>query len=223
MSSNLIYLLPVLCFTSTTSPFFSIFMLLRPFPSLFSPSRTSSLFLPRSIHSQLLRSAPAMLVSSQTIHLTPEEDRLCSLLQQFKQHVAKTEPDSHQVECRIAGGWVRDKVSLGVLCEERKGRWREKIELNFFFPSFLHLPLLSSPSTPSFASIFSSSPSLATTLTSLSQTTTDFPSPPPSQPSSKITTPRFLKRESQRSRATQNRANISRRPSRMSWGWSSTT
>jgi len=59
-----------------------------------------------------------MLLSDQTIQLTPEEDRLCSLLQQFKQHVETTEPDSPQVECRIAGGWVRDKVSFGGLREE---------------------------------------------------------------------------------------------------------
>lgn len=93
-------------------------MLLRPFLSFFSPSRTSPLFPSRSLHSRLLRSAPAMLLSDQTIQLTPEEDRLCSLLQQFKQHVEATEPDSPQVECRIAGGWVRDKVSFGGLREE---------------------------------------------------------------------------------------------------------
>lgn len=51
------------------------------------------------------------------IHLTPEEARFCDLLDDFAREGRKrirkpqVEVEIPEVECRIAGGWVRDKVS----------------------------------------------------------------------------------------------------------------
>lgn len=42
------------------------------------------------------------------VHLNEVEDRLCSLLDEFVQHLK--EQDGIQTTCRFAGGWVRDKV-----------------------------------------------------------------------------------------------------------------
>jgi tRNA nucleotidyltransferase (CCA-adding enzyme) len=41
------------------------------------------------------------------VHLNEVETRLCSLLDEFVQHL---EQDGVQTTCRFAGGWVRDKV-----------------------------------------------------------------------------------------------------------------
>lgn len=51
-----------------------------------------------------------MMLADRTIQLSPEEDHLCNLLDEFRSFVARTQPSEPQVECRIAGGWVRDKV-----------------------------------------------------------------------------------------------------------------
>ena len=42
------------------------------------------------------------------IRLNEVEDRLCSLLDEFVQHLKQQ--DGVQTTCRFAGGWVRDKV-----------------------------------------------------------------------------------------------------------------
>ncbi|KZT67656.1 hypothetical protein DAEQUDRAFT_728899 [Daedalea quercina L-15889] len=42
------------------------------------------------------------------IELTKEEDELCTLLDECTKHIKETE--GLEVECRIAGGWVRDKI-----------------------------------------------------------------------------------------------------------------
>lgn len=42
------------------------------------------------------------------ITLTPSEDQLCSLLDECTKYIKDTE--GLEVSCRIAGGWVRDKV-----------------------------------------------------------------------------------------------------------------
>lgn len=47
------------------------------------------------------------------IQLTEQEDRLCTLLDDCSKHIAETHPELPRVECRIAGGWVRDKVRPG--------------------------------------------------------------------------------------------------------------
>lgn len=55
-------------------------------------------------------------VASPSIQLTPEEARFCDLLDDFAREGRKriTKPEVEveipEVECRIAGGWVRDKV-----------------------------------------------------------------------------------------------------------------
>ena len=81
-------------------------MLLRP-----SPSRHLSLTY-RRCSSSISISAPHKLTGAlykaaimAQIQLSPEEKRFCDLLNGFSQTL---EPP---VECRIAGGWVRDKVS----------------------------------------------------------------------------------------------------------------
>jgi hypothetical protein len=54
------------------------------------------------------------------IHLTPDESRFCDLLDHFAREGRKTirkplvEVEIPEVECRIAGGWVRDKVSSSI-------------------------------------------------------------------------------------------------------------
>lgn len=42
------------------------------------------------------------------VRLNEVEDRLCSLLDEFVQHLKQQ--DGIQTTCRFAGGWVRDKV-----------------------------------------------------------------------------------------------------------------
>ncbi|OSD05776.1 hypothetical protein PYCCODRAFT_1443155 [Trametes coccinea BRFM310] len=49
------------------------------------------------------------------ITLTQEEDELCALLDQCTRHLKETE--SIETSCRIAGGWVRDKL-LGSQCND---------------------------------------------------------------------------------------------------------
>lgn len=44
------------------------------------------------------------------IKLTDEENEICTLLDQCTRHLKETE--GTETSCRIAGGWVRDKVSL---------------------------------------------------------------------------------------------------------------
>jgi hypothetical protein len=59
---------------------------------------------------------------SGTIALTPEEDSICALLDKFTKYLRESDETYAGVECRIAGGWVRDKVSkamsLDVSCNQ---------------------------------------------------------------------------------------------------------
>lgn len=50
------------------------------------------------------------------IKLTDEENELCTLLDQCTRHLKETE--GTVTSCRIAGGWVRDKVSSNVSTEK---------------------------------------------------------------------------------------------------------
>jgi tRNA nucleotidyltransferase (CCA-adding enzyme) len=45
------------------------------------------------------------------IVLTENESRICDLLQKVSDYIAAERPDLPQIESRIAGGWVRDKVT----------------------------------------------------------------------------------------------------------------
>lgn len=74
----------------------------QPFPYRQAMS-TISLRGTRSVHCARLPSV------STSICLTELEDRLCSLLDDFTQELRK---ESQNVECRIAGGWVRDKARI---------------------------------------------------------------------------------------------------------------
>jgi len=42
--------------------------------------------------------------------LTPQEDQLCTLLDGCVTKALQDNPESEPIQCRIAGGWVRDKV-----------------------------------------------------------------------------------------------------------------
>ncbi|KDQ20469.1 hypothetical protein BOTBODRAFT_100756 [Botryobasidium botryosum FD-172 SS1] len=44
------------------------------------------------------------------IQLTPKEEEICTLLDDCCKNLLATRPDIKPVECRIAGGWVRDKL-----------------------------------------------------------------------------------------------------------------
>lgn len=55
----------------------------------------------------LFREQPISLPEKFEVKLTPEEDQLCSLLDECK---SRLETKDKNVECRISGGWVRDKV-----------------------------------------------------------------------------------------------------------------
>jgi len=65
-------------------------------------TRTMSL---RAIAASRTRVAPIL---PPVIHLSEVEDKLCSLLDEFVQHLKQE--DGIQTTCRFAGGWVRDKV-----------------------------------------------------------------------------------------------------------------
>ncbi|KAL5535282.1 CCA1 [Sanghuangporus sanghuang] len=55
----------------------------------------------------LFREKPIPVPSELEVNLTPKEDQLCTLLDECKQHLASK---GQSVECRISGGWVRDKL-----------------------------------------------------------------------------------------------------------------
>lgn len=55
----------------------------------------------------LFREAPIPVPEKLEINLTPDEDQLYTLLDECKQELQRK---GENVECRIAGGWVRDKV-----------------------------------------------------------------------------------------------------------------
>ncbi|KAI5123757.1 hypothetical protein M0805_000348 [Coniferiporia weirii] len=55
----------------------------------------------------LFKAIPVPVPSTLQVSLTPEEDQLCTLLDECKQQL---ESKGQNVECRIAGGWVRDKL-----------------------------------------------------------------------------------------------------------------
>lgn len=57
--------------------------------------------------SALYREKPVKIPEKLKIDLTPQEDKLFTLLDECKQQLDK---EGQSVECRIAGGWVRDKV-----------------------------------------------------------------------------------------------------------------
>jgi hypothetical protein len=49
-------------------------------------------------------------IANPTIGLTPLEEQICTLLDECTRKLRQSQPELEPVECRIAGGWVRDKV-----------------------------------------------------------------------------------------------------------------
>ncbi|KAG8864757.1 CCA tRNA nucleotidyltransferase, mitochondrial [Tulasnella sp. 330] len=49
--------------------------------------------------------------SHAAVVLTPDEDKLCTLLDECTMDLRKTRPDMEPIECRIAGGWLLGKES----------------------------------------------------------------------------------------------------------------
>lgn len=56
----------------------------------------------------LFKETPIPVPEKLEINLTPDEGQLYTLLDECKQELQRKGED---VECRIAGGWVRDKVN----------------------------------------------------------------------------------------------------------------
>ena len=44
------------------------------------------------------------------VKLTETESKICANLDEFCKKRAQGRPEEEQIVCRIAGGWVRDKV-----------------------------------------------------------------------------------------------------------------
>ena len=59
----------------------------------------------RAIAASRTRAIPVL---PHVVPLNEVEDKLCSLLDEFTQHLEQQ--DGIQTTCRFAGGWVRDKV-----------------------------------------------------------------------------------------------------------------
>ncbi|CED83120.1 tRNA nucleotidyltransferase/poly(A) polymerase [Phaffia rhodozyma] len=85
--------------------------IIRPHIKTFTSSVPSTFILPFD------KANRKMINQNRKIELTPAEDKLCGLLEEFREFIAKTEPSGPQVECRIAGGWVRDKL-LSLPCDD---------------------------------------------------------------------------------------------------------
>ena len=70
------------------------------------PMSRESFLAPRNIK-------PVSIPTTLKVNLTPQEKQLCSLLDGCRADLLSQGID---VECRIAGGWVRDKVVLTFSC-----------------------------------------------------------------------------------------------------------
>lgn len=62
--------------------------------------------------SNLFGVTPIAVPPKLEVTLTPKEDQLCTLLDECRQEL---ESKGQNVECRISGGWVRDKVCAPVM------------------------------------------------------------------------------------------------------------
>jgi hypothetical protein len=66
----------------------------------------------KSIFLDLSPSKPVRLSSNPSITLTDAEDHICTLLDDFTRELKQAKDIS--TSCRVAGGWVRDKVFTNV-------------------------------------------------------------------------------------------------------------
>lgn len=83
--------------------------------ALLATRRAVPLFLPSVRYKHTLYLLPkrsrrgwAIKWAKMTVKLTKEEEQLCTLLNECTTHIKETK--GLETECRIAGGWVRDKV-----------------------------------------------------------------------------------------------------------------
>lgn len=79
---------------------------LSSYAHLFRPRMAQSISL-----NSLFREQRISLPEKFDVKLTPEEDQLCTLLDECKSYLGTK---GQSVECRISGGWVRDKVRPNV-------------------------------------------------------------------------------------------------------------
>jgi hypothetical protein len=82
-----------------------VHLTLRTMASTPSANRAFSL---KSTVPRKLRAEP---ISPMVVRLTEQEDEICTLLDDFCRSKNKDAPEGDPLVCRIAGGWVRDKVS----------------------------------------------------------------------------------------------------------------
>ena len=92
--------------------------------ALLATRRTAPAFLPPARYKSTLYLLPkrsrrgwAIQWAKTKLKLTKEEDQLCTLLDECTKHIKETK--GLETECRIAGGWVRDKVHAATLFRAR--------------------------------------------------------------------------------------------------------
>jgi hypothetical protein len=61
------------------------------------------------------RRAPSTPLPAMQVVLTQQEEDICNLLDDFCKTKNETNTSSEPLVCRIAGGWVRDKVRVTIL------------------------------------------------------------------------------------------------------------
>ena len=66
----------------------------------------------RAMSSSFFSAAPSTSFTVPTIQLDNQESAVLNLIDDFTKHLASTRNDLPAVECRVAGGWVRDKVCV---------------------------------------------------------------------------------------------------------------
>lgn len=78
--------------------------------SLFSHCRPRCPAAVSLLRSPTVRMASTPSFAVPTIQLDSQESAVLDLIDNFTKHLASTRHDLPSVECRVAGGWVRDKV-----------------------------------------------------------------------------------------------------------------
>jgi hypothetical protein len=74
-----------------------------------------------SLRSVIPRNERALPISPMVVNLTKKEDEICSLLEEFCTSRNTDKSGEEPVVCRIAGGWVRDKVCYRLAKNIEKG------------------------------------------------------------------------------------------------------
>lgn len=81
-------------------------------PVLSNPQKLMAAMAPRNYSFLTVspRKQRATPKSPLVVNLTSQEQKICTLLNDFCSETNNKRPDQDPVVCRIAGGWVRDKV-----------------------------------------------------------------------------------------------------------------